>query len=191
MWQCKIGAVWGWVYRAFVSAWVWSLLTTKPDAPFLSSDCKHRQHYQRPQLAPALCQVSTKLMPASIMSQRSPYLPRPLGFLANLQSQGKALIWRQASRVPRWAGEKSDLPPPALISPTHTHTCMPTAPLDVGANAVDSLLDYPVLSLCVVSQFVDLLRVCVYSLERVISPQKDRSTWYGAYIQGSLQVTSF
>lgn len=33
---------------------------------------------------------------------------------------GKALIWRQASCVPRWAAEKSNLPPPVLISPTHT-----------------------------------------------------------------------
>ena len=33
---------------------------------------------------------------------------------------GKALIWRQASRVPRWAAEKSDVLPPVLISSTHT-----------------------------------------------------------------------
>lgn len=46
---------------------------------------------------------------------------------------GKALIWRQARCVPRWAAEKSDVPPPALISPNHSlHASSSPAHPDCG-----------------------------------------------------------
>lgn len=94
-------------------------LDCSADALFLSGGGKHRQHYQRPQLAPALHQVSTRLMPASVMSQRLPYLPRPLGFIANLLFMAK--LWSEDKPAACQGGQRKK------VTLGHQHSSLPHA----------------------------------------------------------------
>lgn len=96
-------------------------------APFLSSGGKHRQHYQRPQLAPLSIKSPLSSTPASVMSQRLPYLPRPLGFIANLQFMAK--LWSEDKLVLCQGGQQKK------VTSCHRYSSLPTRSVDANSSS--------------------------------------------------------